>query len=582
MLFRLFRALFHLIALPFHLLRNARGVPKGAFVAIEIDGAVADIVRAPRLWEMWRPENVTSLHALRALVDEVAKDERVRGLLVTLKSFRGGMASATSLRAILMRARDAGREVVVHLPVGAMTKEMYVASAASRIYVGPQALVAPLGFATATRYVKGAVAKAGLEPEVFARGTYKSAGEQLVRDSMSEPQKEQLGALLDVFYKHVIAALAHGRGLTEDAARAIVDGAPYRAEEAVRAGIADGTAYEDEIPALLGSAESPAYIVSSSHYLKVVRGPRFAPLRRPPVIGVITVHGAITGQGPMTQSLATDERVIAAVRKARRDPRVRGVVLHVDSPGGSALASDRMHHELEQLAAEKPLVACMANVAASGGYYVAAPAHAIVAQPTTITGSIGVVAARIVIEPLLARIGIHTEIVKRGARADMLEPTRHLSDDERTAFDRELEGMYQAFLTIVSRGRKRPIGEIHNVAQGRVWSGVDAAAIGLVDALGGFEDALDRVRALVGGPSAKDFAPQIIGGGRGVSTPLPLPKKAPAAMAQAMAQAIFDLASRLGIDVPMLAFTRDPILAFCFLPPELDVSRASLGEDDWS
>jgi protease-4 len=570
MLFRLFAVLFRLALLPFFLVRNARTVPRGAFVAIEIDGGVADIVRAPRLWEMWRPHAATSLHALRVLVDEVIKDDRVRGLLVTIKAFRGGMANATSLRSILMRARAAGREVVVHLPVGGTTKELYVATAATRILVGPQALVAPLGFASATRYVRQAVDKAGLEPEVFARGTYKSAGEQLVRDTMSEPQKEQVGALLDVFYKHVIDALVEGRKLSRDAAHAVIDGAPYRAEEAVRAGIADGAAYEDEIPTLLGQDGKRAHILFGDRYLHVVRAARLLPLRKPGIIGVVTVHGAIASQTAVTQSLATDERVIAAVRKARRDGRVRAVVLHVDSPGGSALASDRIHHEIEQLAAEKPVVACMANVAASGGYYVAAPAHAIIAQPTTITGSIGVVAARVVVEPLLAKLGIHTEILKRGARADLLEPTRRLSDDERSAFDRELEGMYQAFLGVVARGRKRSVDEVHRVAQGRVWSGADAASVGLVDALGGFDEALDRARALAGGPDAESRQPAILRGGRNPIPPLDPPRKQAARIARALFQAAFvEVTGELGIDVTPLALSRDPILAWCPLPPDL-------------
>jgi protease-4 len=248
MILRACGAVLRLLFLPFLLWRKTRAVPRGAYVAVEIDGAVADIVRRPRIWELLRPKRATSLYGLRALVDEIGKDDRVRGLLVTLHGFHGGMASATSLRAILLRARAAGRDVVVHLPVGGMTKELYVATAANRVLVGPQAMVAPLGFATATPYLRSAALKAGVEPEVFARGAYKSAGEQLVRDSMSEPQREQVGALLDVFYNHVVEALVEGRKLSPEAARAVIDRAPYRAEEAVRAGIVDDTAYEDDVP----------------------------------------------------------------------------------------------------------------------------------------------------------------------------------------------------------------------------------------------------------------------------------------------------------------------------------------------
>ena len=265
--------------------------------------------------------------------------------------------------------------------------------------------------------------------------------------------------------------------------------------------------------------------------------------------------------------MAIDDRVIAAVREARRNPRVRGVVLHVDSPGGGALASDRMHHELVQLAAEKPLVCCMANVAASGGYYVAAAAHSIVAQPTTITGSIGVVAARVVIEPLLARLGVHTEVQKRGARSDMLQPTRHFNEEEREAFQRELDGMYRAFVGIVAEGRKRPFDEIEALAQGRVWSGKDALAQGLVDRLGGFDVALASVRALVGGPSPSLLEPVILPGTKKAPPPLDPPSRA----AAQVLSAIDALATELGAGGLSLAFSREPFLAWSALASRLDV-----------
>ncbi len=199
--------------------------------------------------------------------------------------------------------------------------------------------------------------------------------------------------MLDVFYAEVVDALAKGRKMEPERARALIDGAPYLASDAIAAGLADGAAYEDELPALLAKDGTAVLLVESARYLRAMRAPRFAPLRRPATIGIIRVHGAISSQAQSTSPLqlvqqagATDEKIIAAVRYARTDARVAAVVLHVDSPGGSALASDRIHHELEQLAAEKPLVAYFADVAASGGYYVAAAAHAIVAQPTTITG----------------------------------------------------------------------------------------------------------------------------------------------------------------------------------------------------
>jgi protease-4 len=176
---------------------------------------------------------------------------------------------------------------------------------------------------------------------------------------------------------------------------------------------------------------------------------------------------------------------------------VKGVVLHVDSPGGSALASDRMHHEIVQLAREKPVVACMANVAASGGYYVAAPAHKIVCEPVTITGSIGVVAARLTMQPLMEKLGITTETIQRGARAGLLSPTSPLNEDEKVALGRELDATYRTFVRVVAEGRKMKVEEVEPLARGRVYTGEDAKAHGLVDVLGGFDVALREVKSMI-------------------------------------------------------------------------------------
>jgi protease-4 len=564
MLIRLLRNFVRLLLLPLRLHRRARVLSPGDFVHLTIDGRVRDVVPEPRFWEHWRPRPM-SLTELSWLVGEVLRDERARGILVTLRSFHGGMATATSLRAVLARVTAAGRELVVHLPLGGDTKEIYVASAATRIYVGPQAILAPAGFSTAVRYVRRALDRAGVEPEVFARGRFKSAGEQLVRDSMSDPQREQLGGILDAYYDEVVAGLVKGRKVDAERARALIDGAPYLASDAVAAGLVSGVAYEDELPALLAKDSVRPRFVDSGDYGRALRGTRLVPLRRRSVLGVIAVHGPIASQSSLMQAGATDERIIAAVRRARTDERVAAVILHVDSPGGSALASDRIHHELERLAAEKPLVAYFGDVAASGGYYVGAAAHAIVAQPTTVTGSIGVVSARVVVEPLFAKLGIATEVLKRGAHADALQPTRRLSEEERASFERELEGIYRAFVGVVARGRKRTVEDIERVAEGRVWSGLEAVREGLVDVLGGFDVACERARELatlrLGEQRAKELEPRVIRGTRHAPPPL----APPAQVAQAAATALAMIGRALGVDAPValaLGGERDRVLAW--------------------
>lgn len=503
------------LPLRFPLWLFARRIPNGSYVHVEIHGHVVEIAQLPIAWFRARP---FSIQALRTLRDRVIRDPRVKGVLFTIKDVQAGMATATALRDVLVSLKEAGKDVVVHLPLGAGTKEYYVASAASRIYMGPQATLAPLGFAVSSRYFGKALANLGVEPKILSRGEYKSAGENLVRDSMSDAQKRQLGELMDQMYETTLHAIAAGRGVTRDQAKAAIDNAPFRPQAAVQAGLLDGAAYEDELPGLLGSRDTP--IVGAKRYMRAGR-PLLALPKRRAIAAVVQVHGPIvSGNAPM--GMAGDDTIISAIRAARMAPQVRAVILHVDSPGGSALASDRIHHEIVQLAAEKPVVACMGDVAASGGYYVSAPAAHVIAQPTTITGSIGVVSARIALQPLLEKWGITTETMKRGAHAGLLDPFHPLDEEETRALDKEIGAIYDAFVDVVVQGRGRTREEILQVAEGRVWSGAEAHARGLVDELGGFETALRYASARAG----RDLEPAVIRTLRTKLPPLPPPRGA--------------------------------------------------------
>jgi protease-4 len=498
---RLIGLVFDLLLLPLRLLRLGRIVPRETWLTVTIEGPVVDITARQRFWQL-RPKKTVSLHALDEVVTAMLRDPRVKGLLVTLRSMTSGMASATSLRAILERVRAGGKEVVVHLPLGGDTKDVYVATAANRIFLGPTAQLAPLGFRSASRYLKSALDRAGIEPQVFACGEFKAFGETFVRDSMSPPQRAQVERLLETFHASLVDAIASGRNLDRERAAALVDGAPYFGPEAVAQGLADDVAYEDEIPGKLGIAEDRRadrrWAVDVAVYAARIERRLFRRVTSPPVIAVVPVHGTIAHAAGPFGELSTDERVTRMVRAVRRDRRVKGVILHVDSPGGGALASDLMHHELVQLAREKPLVACMANVAASGGYMVAAPAACIVARDTTVTGSIGVVAARVSLDPLLGRLGVTTEVIEKGRHASLLSPTGPLGEEERATIQREIAAMYRSFIGIVAAGRKLKEEDVERLARGRVYTGKDALEVKLVDVLGGFDVAVEEVRRRLG------------------------------------------------------------------------------------
>ena len=506
--------LLRLLLFPLHALRRSRAAPAGAWLTLTLDGPIVDLAPPRRRWSLFRRFGRAPLAVarLRELTRAMAVDPKVRGLFLEVRSIGAGPAVLTALRDVLSEIRAAGKDVIAYLPHGADNRALYLASAARLVLAGPETTVAPLGFAAHGRYVRSALSRIGVEPEVFAKGMYKSAGESLVRDTMSDAQREQLGALLETHHDALVTALAQGRSVAREVAVRWIDEAPHSAARALALGLIDGIAYDDDLDRFLEPEPEgpPPRRVAAFRYLHLRSLTRLRPLRRRPVIGVIEVHGPIVSQARLQLSrVAVESQLIAAVRLARADPRVRGILLHIDSPGGSALASDRIYHEVLRAAEVKPVVAYLSNVAASGGYYIAAAADSIIAQRQTVTGSIGVVAARFVVGPLLERLGVFTDVVKRGARADIFSPSRRLDEEERALFQGELDTFYQTFLRAVARGRNKPVEEIEPLARGRIYSGTDAHACGLVDYLGGVDRALHELRDRLG-EAGKGLEPVVI------------------------------------------------------------------------
>lgn len=549
-----------LLALPVLLLRRVLSSAKGGYVLLVIRGEVVDLDsprdRMARVFGKVEP--VLAIATVRALGRALVEDPEAKGLLVRIRELRAGPAVQASLRDALAEIRAAGKDVVVHLPAGADTASLYVASVARAVLVSPGTMVAPLGYAVVGRYLRRALDRIGLEAHVYAKGAYKSANENLVRDAMSEPEREQLEALLEARHEALVTALAQGRRVDRATVLRWIDTAPHAAADAVEQGMVDGAAYDDDVDDYLEREAGPVRFVAAGAYLRGRRSFRFAPLRPRQVIGVVRIHGVIaSGQGSGLARQASEERVIAALHAARDNPLVRGVVLHVDSRGGSAVASHRVHHEVERLAELKPVVAYLADVAASGGYYVASAAHAIVAQPQSVTGSIGVVSTRLVIGPLLDRLGVSTTVVKRGARADLFSSSRGFDELERTAFERELDGVYRTFLGVVAKGRGRSVDEIEALAGGRVYSGTEARALGLVDHLGGFERALHEARSWFGA-AGRGLEPVILGA-RPRSMAASLLAHAPWARALGL--------SRAAEQLDLVAGSHDErVLVYCPLP----------------
>ena len=511
LLFALVLNLCRLLWLPVRVLGWHWFVPIGSWVRVDVRGPVVEV--APRSG-LGGPA-AFSLQRLRALVERVGADRRVTGLLVVVDEWQGGTATAWALRRVLERARTLGKRVCVFLPNGAGTRTALVATAAHRILVAPRTQLAPLGYAVEIHYLKDALDWVGVEPEVIAHGRFKAAFETLVSAEMSQEQRQQLEQLLDNSYEILVTSLATGRGVSRTLAEQWVHEGPWAADTALRQGLIDGIVHEDDIDESLSGAETPAMktrILRLRTYERW-RGGSWAPWRRRRRIGVLELRGPIVGHAPIPGlPVATGDSFVKLADRARRDPSVRGVVLAITSPGGSVLVSERMRHAVERLARDKPVVAYLGDIAASGGYLAAVGAHAIYATPATVTGSIGVVAARFCFGELLARLGVSVHTVKRGGRADLHSSSRPLAADEREHLREEIAEVYRYFVEAVAMGRKRAIAAIEQVAEGRVYSGHRASELGLVDGTDGFEAALEDVRRRVG--ARRVLAAELLESGR--------------------------------------------------------------------
>jgi protease IV len=426
---------------------------------------------------------VASVHALAAIVRDLERAAPELGLILHVRGLSGGWATLESLRSQLVRARSLGRPIVVYLEEGADQRTLFVASAASEVWLGPAAGVTALGPVSRRTYIAPLLRRLGIQVATSAAGDYKSAADGLVRDGMSEPDRAQRSGLLAA----VLARWSDGVGERVGAAAVstAVTEAVLSPERARSLGLVDRVGYLDELEATHGIAPTAPALGPQA-----LRGPlapyRFRPVRARPHLAVVRLVGPIGGTGP---GIALRE-TRSLLRRLRQRNDVVGVVLFVDSPGGAAVASDLIHREVELLAREKPVHAVFGDVAASGGYYIAAPAQRIWARATSVTGSIGVISVRAAFAELIERAGVRVESLAATPAADLFRLTTPLRADEAALLEAETARFYARFVDVVAAGRRRTREQVLAVAGGRVWAGIDALSAGLVDALGGLPDAL--------------------------------------------------------------------------------------------
>ncbi len=493
---------------------KGREKPRTATIAhVRITGDLPDGVGQGGLLADVSPR----LHRLVERLDKAADDDRVAAVLVVIEAPAIGRGRGDEIRAAINRIREREKPVSAVL-VGGSAVPYFVAAACDTVVMPPAATLELAGVRAEMMFYKSLLDRLGVDAEILQVGEFKGAGEPLTRTSMSPQLRKQYESFVGDLFEQLVERVAEDRGLEPERVRALIDTGVFTPEAAREASLIDTVAYEDEAVAALAKrldVEKPTLardygarkmdndfsgIGGLVKLVELLSGQKSVRGGKGRQVAIVHVAGEIR-EGKSTDDLlmagaAGSETVCKAIREAASDDKVAAIVLRIDSPGGSALASDLIWREAER--ATKPVVASLSDIAASGGYYIAVAADTIVAAPGTLTGSIGVVGGKIAIGGGLEKLGVHTDVVSRGRNAGWLSMTEKFSDTEREVFLGTMQDVYRLFTGKVAAGRRLDLKTVESLAEGRVYTGRQAVEAGLVDRLGTLDDAIDEAKRLAG------------------------------------------------------------------------------------
>lgn len=443
----------------------------------------------------FEPKPSVGLNTILKCLDNAAKDDKIKGIYLDMQSIPAGMATVEEIRNGLLKFKESGKWIVAYSEIYSQ-KAYYVASVADEVWLNPQGMVEWKGLGAQLMFMKGMFQKLEVEPQIIRYGKFKSAVEPLILDKMSKANRLQTMTYMSDLWNKMLSGISEGRGKSVGDLDKLAQNATIQnAKDALENGLVDELLFKDQVlDNLRGRLEIEDEDIEFISFGKYKDAP--APkddelVSKKDKIAVVYAVGSIEG-GQGDDETIGSEKISAEIRKARKDDKVKAIVLRVNSPGGSALASDVIWREVVLAKAVKPVVVSMGDVAASGGYYIACAADTILAQPNTITGSIGVFGVLMNAKNLVNnKLGIMVDTVKTNRFADLGTPFRPLTDLERDIIQNGVNEIYTDFITKVAEGRGMAVADVDSIGQGRVWSGEDALEIGLVDKLGGIEDAIE-------------------------------------------------------------------------------------------
>ncbi len=488
------------VVIAFALLRLARrppGIPQDAILALRLEGSSPEVVPLDLpLPALGRPGPI-GLREYWDILRKAAVDRRIRAVVLMPQNLETGWAKLEQLRESLEKFRQSGKPLYAWLRRPG-TREYFLATAAERVYMGPEDYLDFKGLRLELIYLRDSLEKLGIEVEVAAAGKYKDAPDMFTRRSMSPQTSEVLNSILDDIFERLVHAVARGRRQPPERIRALVDEGPFTSAQAVAKGLVDGLEHQDQVfeeirnrlrlPGLrkVGAAEYRRVPAAS---LGLEGRARIAVIAAAGMIVRGSVPRALTGDG-----LIGSDDFTALLAEVARDERIRGVIVRIDSPGGDATASEEIWRQMSLLGKRKPLVISLSDSAASGGYYIALTGDPILAYPSTMTGSIGVFYGKANLRGLYEKLGVRKQILQRGRFAALDSDYVPLGPEGRAKLSEAVEDSYRVFLTRVAESRKRSVREIEPLAEGRVWLGSQALRNGLVDEIGGLDRAIELIK----------------------------------------------------------------------------------------
>jgi len=433
---------------------------------------------------------------VRSFVDMLHRaktDKRITSVIVRPTGAGALWGKVQEVRDAVSDFRRSGKPAVAYLEYGG-EQEFYLATACDKVFLMPTSTLDLMGVASYELFLRGTLDKIGAYPDAMHIGEFKTASNNFTQKTYTAAHREMAESLNTDLYEQLVRGIADGRHKSEAEVKSLIDHGPFLPEDALRAGLIDDLAYDDEIADKVKLGTGKPNMLDMSDYKRAAasgygRGQKIAVIY---AVGLIA-SGKSSYDTTGAQVVGADT-IIEYLRKARADSTVKAVVLRVDSPGGSAIASDVIWREVLLTKKQKPVIASMSDVAASGGYYISMPADAIVAQPSTLTGSIGVVLTKFVIDGTLKKLGMNMEGVSKGKFADLYSPVRPFSPEERARMEAYMQATYDTFVEKAAQGRNTTPEKIDAVGQGRVWTGRQAKQLGLVDDLGGLDRAVSLAK----------------------------------------------------------------------------------------